>query len=54
MNSTSGVILVGVGPTEKRHHAIAEIASDLASITPNRRAALSPIRVDEFLEIFRV
>ena len=54
MNSTNGVILVCTGPTEKCHHAIAEIAGDLASIAPNRRAALHPIRVNEFLEILRI
>jgi hypothetical protein len=54
VNSTNGVILVRTGPTEKCHHAVAEIAGDLASIAPNRGAALPPIRVNEFLEILRV
>jgi hypothetical protein len=54
VDSTNGVILVCTGPTEKCHHSIAEIAGDLASIAPNRRAALYPIRVDEFLEILGI
>ena len=54
MNCTNGVILVCVGPTEKCHHAIAEIAGDFASIAPDGRAALPPICVNEFVEILRV
>jgi hypothetical protein len=54
VNSTNGIILVCTGPTEKCHHTIAEIASDLAFIASNRRTALSPIRVNEFSEILRV
>src|SRR4051794_24459613 len=54
MNSTSGGILVCIGPAEKCHRAIAEIAGDLTSIAPDRRAALPPIRVNEFLEILRI
>ncbi|MGC1940985.1 MAG: hypothetical protein WA697_22460 [Pseudolabrys sp.] len=54
MDSTRGVVLVRVGPTEKCQHAIAEIAGDLAAITPDRRAALPAICVNEFVEILGV
>ena len=54
MDSTRGVVLVCVRPPEKCHHAIAEIAGDLAAIALDGRAALPAIRVDELLQILRV
>ena len=54
MNCTNGVIFVCVGPTEKCHHTIAEIAGDFASIAPDGRAALPPICINELVQILRV
>ncbi|OIQ75341.1 hypothetical protein GALL_429920 [mine drainage metagenome] len=54
VNGANGVILVRLGPAEKGHHPIAEIAGGLASIAPDGGAALSPIRINEFLQILRV
>ena len=54
MNGTNGVVLVCARPAEKRHDAVAEIAGDLAVVAPDGRAARSPIRVNELLEVFGI
>src|SRR4051812_5795835 len=48
------VVLVCERPAKKRHHAVAEVARDVPTVSANRSAASLPVHLRKGLQVFRV